>query len=379
VLALAVLPALVGAGCSGGGPSKSWAAERRKEAEPLAVAVEPPTVATLERFYESSGTLVARRQADVVAVQTGVIVGLEVEEGDRVVADQLLARLDGRRFALEAERAAVEARNASLELERLRSGAAAAVIPREEVERQRYALDTAIAAAKVSKQQVRESAVRAPFAGTVMRRHVDPGNLATTATPLFTIADISALELELHLPEREASGVPVAAPVAVELLDGTTFTGSVLRRAPMVDTVTGTVRVTILVESPPPSALPGSFARAKVLVERSENTLAIPRSALVRVEGQPHVFVLVDGKAKRVPIQLGIEAAERYGVLGGLAPDDRVVVDAGAGIHDGLPLRAAGEPAAAGRDADGATTESAPATADGGRRPGGQGGRARRG
>ena len=77
------------------------------------------------------------------------------------------------------------------------------------------------------------------FAGTITARHVDIGNLATAASPLFSVADLSALDLELHLPEAEAATVTLGAQVDIELLDKSTFAAKVLRRAPIVN-FTGT-------------------------------------------------------------------------------------------------------------------------------------------
>jgi membrane fusion protein (multidrug efflux system) len=347
-----------------GGSSRSWAGEGKHrgkggkrggrggkhggpgghggKAEQDIVTVETETVspARIERRYRTSGTLQALRTAELVAVQPGIIKAINVEEADSVEKDHVLAKLDGRELALQASRANLEVRNLEQELGRLEQVAARNAVAREELDKQRYAVLEARAAAKLSRHQARQTVVRAPFSGTITKRHVDVGNLATTATPLFELADLSALELELHLPEKEATNVKLDSAVDLELLDGTTFVARVIRRAPIVDPLTGTVKFTVHTTDAPPGALPGAFVRARVLVDMRESAPSLPASAIFEVEGSPHVYVVREGKARRVPVELGLEGETRAEVLGGLGPDDQVVTQGSHDITEGMPLAA---------------------------------------
>lgn len=349
--ALAISIALLGtalpAGCTGGG-SKSWAAKGdRGRAESLLVDVTAVEPTSIERHYETSGTLQALRAAQIVAVQTGIIKKLRVEEGDRVEANQTLAVLDGRELKLQASQASLQVTNLARELERMESISTLDAISREEIAKQRYAVEEARAAAKLSRHQASQTTVRAPFAGTITRRHVDAGNLATSASPLFDLADTSALELELYLPEKEASGVRVDAAVELELLDGTAFKGTVIRRAPVVDELTGTVKFTVRATEAPESAMPGAFVRARVLVGKRDNAPSLPRSSVFDVEGETFVYVIEEGKARRKAVKLGLEGRHRIEVMDGVTPDDVIVQQGNDGITEGMPVRAPGdEPAA---------------------------------
>ncbi|MCA9690333.1 MAG: efflux RND transporter periplasmic adaptor subunit, partial [Myxococcales bacterium] len=308
------------------------------EREPLSVPVTTLTPTTIERYYRSSGTLQAKRTADLVAVQSGIILDLFAEEGDAVEEDQRLAKLDGRSFRLQAALDTLSANNARRELERLESIRNSDAIAKQELDQQRFALESALAAARVSKHQVSLTEVRAPFAGTITARHVDIGNLATAASPLFSVADLSALDLELHLPEAEAATVTLGAQVDIELLDKSTFAAKVLRRAPIVDALTGTVKFTIRAEDYPNAAIPGAFARARVLVNTRQNAPSLPVTAVFNLEGAPHVYVVKDGKARRVPVELGLEGEDRVEIVSGLGADDPVIVDARDGIAEGMKV-----------------------------------------
>lgn len=340
-----ILPVLgIGAVACSGGESRSWASKGDGErAESLLVEVTKVEPTTIERHYETSGTLQALRAAQIVAVQTGIIKKLRVEEGDRVDANQPLAVLDGRELKLQASQAALQVDNLKRELDRLESISHLDAISQEEIAKQRYAVEEARAAAQLSRHQARQTVVRAPFSGTITRRYVDEGNLANSASALFDLADTSGLELELHLPEKEASGVAVDANVALELLDGTTFDGKVLRRSPVVDELTGTVKFTVRAGETPSGAVPGAFVRAKVLVGRRDNAPSLPRSAVFDVEGQSYVYVIEEGKARRRTVTLGLEGRSRIEVLDGITPDDVIVQQGNDGITEGMPVRAPGD------------------------------------
>lgn len=310
--------------------------------EPLAVAVVQVEPATIEQFHRASGTLEARRSAEVRAIRTGIIEQLLVEVGDVVEADQVLARLDGRELSLQAQRDGIAASNAELELERLRSLEGSDAIASQEIDTQRYTLDTAKASAKLSRAQAASMVVKAPFAGTILAREVDVGNLASTATVLYELGDLSALELPLHLPEREAAKVAVGAEVTIELIDGTTFTGAILRRAPKVDALTGTVEFLVEATTYPALAVPGAFVRARVLLERREQVASLPNAAIFELEGQRYAYVLREGKARRVAVEVGLVGPERTEIRGGLTAEDRVLSSA-QGITEALPVKVAGE------------------------------------
>lgn len=320
--------------------------------EPLAVELTTIEPATIERHYRASGTLEPLRRAELRPIRAGIINGLEVEVGDVVEAGQVLARLDGRELSLQAARDSILSENAAAELDRLNGLGGSGAIASQEIDLQRHQAEAAKAAARLSKAQASTMAVRAPFAGTVIRRPVDIGNLAGTSTVIYEVADLSALELPLHLPEREAAAVTVGSAVEIELVDQTTFSGEIVRRAPVVDAVTGTVEFLVRATKFPPLAVPGAFVRARVLLERREGVSSVPADAVFELEGQRYVYVLREGKARRVAVEIGLEGggveggakgSERIEIRGGLSPEDRVLTDAN-GITEGMPIKPAGEP-----------------------------------
>jgi membrane fusion protein (multidrug efflux system) len=316
--------------------------------EPLAVELTTLEPATIERHYRASGTLEPLRRAELRPIRAGIINVLEVEIGDVVTEGQVLARLDGRELSLQANRDSISADNAAAELDRLNGLDASGAVASQEIDARRHELEAAKAAARLSKAQASTMLLRAPFAGTVITRPVDIGNLAGTSTVIYEVADLSALELPLHLPEREAAAVTVGSAVEIELVDKTSFSGEIVRRAPIVDALTGTVEFLVRATKFPPLAVPGAFVRARVLLERREGVASVPADAVFELEGARYVYVLREGKARRVAVELGLEGVglegpERIEIRSGLVPEDRVLTDAN-GITEGMPIKPTGEP-----------------------------------
>ncbi|MEM7154216.1 MAG: efflux RND transporter periplasmic adaptor subunit [Myxococcota bacterium] len=338
-------------GKRGGGKGKGGRGRGGPPRDAMQANVVHLREATIERWYRSSGTLEALRSAELVAVQPAIIEALFADEGDFVRKGQKLARLDGRELSLQADAGKLALANLEAELRRLES-ADAAVISREEIDKQRYLVEEARASLKLSRHQAKQTTIRAPFDGTIVTRYVDEGNLASTATALFHLADLAVLELPLHLPEKDAASVEVGSDVEVELVDGTIFQAKIERRSPVVDPMTGTVKFTMRASDPPKVAAPGAFARAKVLVDSRASAPSLPRSAIFEHQGKPHVYVIAEEKAQRREIEVGLEGADRVEVLAGVSVDDAIVVEGNSGITEGMPLRpiepevAAAEPSA---------------------------------
>lgn len=341
VLAAAACGGEAGANAPGGkgGKGPGGKGEGGPVAEPLAIAVVQVEPAAIDRHYRTSGTMRALRTADLVALQPGVVLELRAEEGDRVSAGQLLVRLDGRGFKLQAARDALTAENAARELQRLEQ--LSAHLSREELDKQRFAMQSALASAQVSRHQANQTTVVAPFSGTITRRAIDVGNLATASTPLYSLADLSVLDVELHVPEREAATVQAGAPATLELQDGTRFAARVERRAPVVDPLTGTVKFVVRASEYPPGAVPGAFVRAELLIDRRAAAPSLPRTAIFELEGAPHVYVVEDGRARRRPVELGLVGETRAELRGGVDPGAQIIADAGAGITEGMPVKVA--------------------------------------
>ena len=186
--------------------------------------------------------------------------------------------------------------------------------------------------------------ITAPFAGIVLVRHLDPGNTVTTGTPVYDLADVDPLYVDVEVPERHVARLsvgqavrlrPDAAPVPVA--------ARIERIAPLVDPATGTVKVTLTVRGAH-ELRPGAFVRVEIITDTHPQALVVPRSALV-AEGRRWYLYRLDpaGKtAHKLEVDLGYEGDQRVEVLpaarGALNRGAQVIVAGAGALSDGAPV-----------------------------------------
>jgi len=309
--------------------------DEKDEPQEDAIAIEVGSVTrgTLSALYSTSATLRADKQATVTARTRGVIRQLLVEEGDWVRKDQKLAVLEDDEQRITFEQATATLTNKRREHERARSLHAQQLLSEEAYDTaEREAVD-ARHAADLAELALSRVVIRATFAGRILVRHLDVGATVSDGTAVYDIADLTPLYADVQVPERQVARLQRGQ--IVRLLtddDETAGEAEIERIAPSVNPTTGTVKVTLAVRAAG-SLRPGSFVRVGIVIDTHENTLVVPRSALVAEGRRWHLFRLRDDDAKRV---------ELIEVIRGFEEGDRVEIleltDAGQTLQAGDPV-----------------------------------------
>lgn len=310
----------------------------------------PVEVARVERrplsaSYSGTASLQAPNEAQVVAKTTGVLLELKAEEGDRVTAGQVLARLDSERSRLEVQRAEAAMRKLEAEYERSEELFARKLIAADAHERIRFDLATQRAAWELARLELSYANVVAPISGVIAERLVKEGNLIQTSQAMFRIVDTSRLEAVLNVPERELATMQPGLDVTmrVDALPGQDFTGSIDRVSPVVDAGSGTFRVTVAFAGDT-GLRAGMFGRVGVVYDRRSDVLTVPRSALLQDQGESAVFAVRDNKAVRIPVQLGYVNGEVAEVREGLEEGEVVVTTGKVAVREGSDLQVLNPP-----------------------------------
>jgi membrane fusion protein (multidrug efflux system) len=344
---LAALSALALLACGG--------AARTANPPPAAVPVRAAVVERrdLDDTLVLTGTLRPRAQVQVVAEVSARLLRVLRQEGARVAAGELLAVLDETDYRLARDRAAAalavaEANRAHALAERDRADnllKTGGITDKEHLSARvglqvsEASLAQARAEAAIAAQQHARAQVRAPFAGRVARRLADPGSMLPAGAPLFTLVDDTVLEFRASAPSGDWARVRPGAPAEViaDALPGRSFPGRLARVSPLVDERTRSFEVVVEVPGRP-ELVGGLFARATVLARRIDGALVVPPAALLRSAASPQeaeAFVVVDGKARRASVGVGVETAEAVQVTRGLEAGARVVLDPPAALGDG--------------------------------------------
>lgn len=321
--ALAVLT-IMAAALVGCGPPP----EREVLAEiPRNVRVLPLAVTDLQEYFEISGPMLPVRGTDVAAEESGTVAALPHDKGDHVDEGDVLVELDRRLLGAQVAAAVAGLELAEYSAEQTRKLHEASKASGIQALTADTQADQARAALQVARLRYDRAAVKAPFAGLVANRYVEPGQLVAPGQPVGRVVDPYVLKLSGALTEREVAWLKKGASAQIRL-DGSVepVPGRVAWLAFEADPVTGKFGVEVYVSNPDLALRPGVMGRATIQKRTHPNVLVVPREAVMDgVRG--HMVYVVDGdRARRRAITLGADQGMLVVVTSGLAVGDRVVV-----------------------------------------------------
>lgn len=342
----------------GCGQANGKNANGQDEAPPaVPVEVSLPKVGDMAAVYTGTAPIEADREAFVMPKVRGEIRAVLVEEGARVRAGQVLARLDGDQLRLEVAQAEANLRKLERDYARNVELQKKGLVSVTAFDNLKYELDAARATHDLARLQLSYTDIRSPIDGVVVQR-TDTVKVGNTVTPvggviesadsaLFVVTDFDSLVVKVNVPERELSKLAAGqtTQVSVDAVPGSVFEGEIDLISPRVDPATATFPVKIAVNDATGKLRPGMFARVTIVYERRADTLQIPRSALIEGDGPPTVYVVRDGKASERPIELGLANGGFVEVVSGLARDEQVVVVGQTALKNGTAVRVVNAPA----------------------------------
>jgi HlyD family secretion protein len=363
------------------GTYRWWTRERPEDVQ--VAAISERSAGEQASVLNASGYVTARRRATVSSKVTGKVVEVNVEEGMRVLAGHVLARLDDStpRAALSLSEAQVESARRTLRETEVRLDQARTTEKRivqlfaegisTEAEVDQAKSDAAALAAridalqeqvKVAERQVAlqrtdldNTVIRAPFSGVAISKDAQPGEMVSpvsagggfTRTGICTIVDMTSLEIEVDVNESYVNRVEPGQPV-VAVLDAYPewrIPTRVITLVPTADRQKATILVRIAFASLDPRILPDMAVKVTFLRPETEESVQTPRpaglapNAAVRHEnGNDVVFVVHGDTVERRAVKTGGPDGDRIEILAGLQPGDRVVLNPPATLKDGAKV-----------------------------------------
>lgn len=305
------------------------------------VVVQPVAVLDQPETTTANGIVEGTQTVDLAFQVGGRVARVAPEEGERVAAGAVLARLDTTEFQLGLDLAAAAAARARDEWERTRQlssrGSAAAVdLTRAETAHQQAEAQRALAAKRLA-----DAILTTPIAGVVARRGLDPGEMAAPGVPVFTVIAIDPIQVRAGIPEADIGGIRTgqSATVTVPSAGSRVFEGLVGLVGVAADPVSRTYAITIRIPNSGRTLRPGMIAEVRISTDRRVEALTVPGEAIVRqADGSTIVFVLRAGEtrvaARRVVVGRVLEQAVE--ITDGVAAGDRVVVGGQHRLADGV-------------------------------------------
>jgi len=312
------------AGCS------SEAAQQEPPEKPVLVSIVEAQPTSADGGIVATGTVRARRETALSFTSPGRVAAILVEDGQRVVRGQLLARLDPSGITAGATAARAELVRAQAELERMRALAEKGRVTRPRVEAAEAAAAAARAQVAATSFDERFSRIYAPAPGVVLRRHVEPNQTVAGGTPIVTIGEASGgYVLRVPLSDADLARVRLGqgAAVTIPALGPQPLAATVAEIAARGDDRTGTFEVEMALPAQP-GLRSGLIGEARVRVPGKGGAVAIPASAIFQARADEGFIYVVDpatGVAKARLVQLGTVDDREVLVTGGLSPGELVV------------------------------------------------------
>ncbi|MFK7896584.1 MAG: efflux RND transporter periplasmic adaptor subunit [Myxococcota bacterium] len=362
--------------------TRSDSAERLRAR--LRVRVAPVRLARLAGSDRVTGTIRAFRRAAVMAETQGRVVARGVEPGAAVKKGQLIVELESSRARLELRRteASLQAKRTVLahaerefaRAERLRAQNALSTQAyddlRNAVERAGDDLSLAKVARDTARRNLQDARIAAPFDGTVDSFAVNAGDFVAPGTPVATVVDLSRIRIYAGVTAQEAARLTpeMAARVSVSDLGGEIFDVTLKSVSRVATDSDGTYQIELWMDDPEGRMRDGLVAKIDLPDPDETLKLLAPRSALLRRDGHPEVFVIerageeLVARARR--LRTGRSQGEFVEILDGLSEGDAVVFDGHFALQDGAVVEVDGgfaeEGAAAVPSGSPAPSEAAP-------------------
>jgi membrane fusion protein (multidrug efflux system) len=308
----------------------------------------------IEQVLELSTNLEAESSVQVFAEAARKVRELLVEEGDRVSKGQVLLRLqdEEQRSALEKVRSRLD--RARREHERQKRLYAESLISEQAFNDATYELEQLEIELADAERELGYTEVRAPIRGTVTLRLVKLGDQVTVGQHLFDIIDFDSLVARVYVPEKELRRIRPGLPARIraDALGDRVYQAAVDRISPVIDPRSGTVKVTVAVGGQP-GLRPGLYVDVGLVTAVLEDTLLVPKRALVYDGDQTFVFRLgEDDTVERLALVPLLADEEFVKPHEGVSEGDRIVVAGQAGLKDGARVRLIGEEASEGSEVD---------------------------
>jgi HlyD family secretion protein len=315
------------------------------------VSVAIPGRSTIQKVVSGTGSMAARREMPVgVAGEGGMVTRVLVEPGQWVRAGQVLATVDrsvqtqtAEAIAAQVRVARADADLAQSELARSQQLLSRGFVSKADIERKTATRDAARARVRVAEAQLSETQarnrrldIRAPAAGLVLTRQVEPGQIISSGSGvLFRLAMGGQMELRAQLAEADLHQLHAGSRAEVSPVGSDkVFAGEVWQVSPVIDPQNrqGIARIALSYD---PALRPGGFASAKITAGVTVAPL-LPQSAVLSDTRGSYVYVLnAKNEAQRRNVTTGEVSDQGVVITGGIDGTERVVLTAGAFLNPG--------------------------------------------
>jgi membrane fusion protein (multidrug efflux system) len=290
--------------------------------------------------FETVGSL---RSAEAIMLRpevAGRVQAIHFSDGQQVAAGTLLVTLDDALVRAELNEANANLANSKRAFSRATELAQKQLIAKADLDKAQAALGVDQARAASAATRMSKAQIRAPFGGMIGLRKVSVGDYVTSGQDLVELVRLDPLEIELRAPEVVMASLAVGQKVlfGVDAFREGRFTATVVAISPIVELGGRSVALRARFDNPDNKLRPGMSARVRIELASNGSALLVPEQAIVPMGETKNVYTVVQGKAKLVPVEIGMRVPGQVEITSGIKDGDEVIVAGIQKIGDGAPV-----------------------------------------
>jgi membrane fusion protein (multidrug efflux system) len=321
-----------------------------KPSPPVAVKMTQPRHGDIVRTVSLPALIAADQQTTLYAKVTGYLKAIKVDKGDEVKAGDVLAEIEAPELLADLAKSKAESEAAEIEFRRSSDAQKKApdLISPQTIDAAKGKYEMARAGMARAETLLGFCKITAPFDGIVTKRFVDVGAFIPAASAgsspqgsaLLSVANFKTVRVQVAVPEPEVPLIVkgVTAKVMVEELPGRKYEGTVTRFAHALDDSTKTMLTEIDLDNAKGELRPGMYATVKLGVEKHSDVLLLPVEALLVEKSGPSVFMVVENKAKKIPVKIGFNDGVSAEIQEGVKSNDSVILIGKLTLNNGQPV-----------------------------------------
>ncbi|RYU95354.1 efflux RND transporter periplasmic adaptor subunit [Emticicia agri] len=306
---------------------------------PTAVNIFVTSFATLDNAVTSPGTVFPNEEVQLMAEAAGRLVSLNIKEGSRVAAGQVIAKIKDTDLQAQLKKINYQIELAKQTDARQKKLLEINAISREEYEITSNTLNTLDADKEFLETSIEKTVLRAPFSGKISFKNVSQGAYVSPTTSLATLVQTNPVKVDFAIPEKYSTQIRLGSNVKFEVEGQTaSYSATIVAIDPKIDPNLRTLKVRALAQNPNDRLIPGMFVKVTVDLDISQ-AIMVPTEAIIPVLKGKKVYVMQNGKVTEKMVETGLRNEKNIQITSGLVSGDSLIVSGIMALKKDAPVK----------------------------------------
>lgn len=313
---------------------------KSKSSKPLVVDWVVAKQAKLSDDIQISGTIKPFEETILLSEISGRITKINFEEGKFVKKGTLLVKLFDDDLQAQLQKSTAQLQLAEQTLKRQDKLIKVNGISQIDYDQTAFQINSIKGDIDVLKAQIRKTEVIAPYDGKLGLRNISIGTVVSPSFVLTTIRDVQKMKIDFSVPEKYSSNVHIGSKIKFTVNGNKNdFEAQVIATEQSIDASSRNLKSRAVISHPNSNLTPGAFATISLNINEIDNAIVIPSQAIISQEKGKKVIIVENGKAKFVPVKVGLRQTAGVEITEGITQNDTVIISGVMFVKSNDPLK----------------------------------------